>query len=156
MVIIATVKGDIHDIGKNLVVMMMKNYGFHVIDLGKDVDKEDIIRAAKEHGADVIGLSALMTTTMSYMKEVIKAVREEGLPAKVIVGGAAVTPEYAKEHDLRDNDYVDVLVEGIKPTKFYDVQIRVREDFNTEMHIDTDDANSTGLKNGALVKIIGK
>lgn len=67
-----------------------------------------------------------------------------------------LTPEYAKEHDLQDNDYVDVLVEGIKPTKFYDVQIRVREDFNTEMHIDTDDANSTGLKNGALVKIIGK
>lgn len=97
VVVIATVKGDVHDIGKNLVAMMMKNYGFHVIDLGKDVDKETILAAAKEHQADVIGLSALMTTTMSYMKEVILAVKKEGLTTKVIVGGAAVTAEYAKE-----------------------------------------------------------
>ena len=67
-----------------------------------------------------------------------------------------LTPEYAQKHGLKDNDYVDVLVEGIKPTKFYDVQIRTREDFNTEMHIDTDDANSAGLRNGDLVKIIKK
>ncbi len=67
-----------------------------------------------------------------------------------------LTPEYAEKHGLKDNDYVDVLVEGIKPTKFYDVQIRTREDFNTEMHIDTDDANSAGLRNGDLVKIIKK
>ncbi len=65
-----------------------------------------------------------------------------------------LTPEYAKKHDIKDNDYVDVMVEGIKPTKFYGVQVRVRDDFNVEMHIDTDDANSTGLKNGNLVKII--
>lgn len=67
-----------------------------------------------------------------------------------------LTPEYAEKHGLKDNDYVDVLVEGIKPTKFYDVQIRTREDFNTEMHIDTDDANSAGLRNGDKVKIIKK
>lgn len=67
-----------------------------------------------------------------------------------------LTPEYAEKHGLKDNDYVDVLVEGVKPTKFYDVQIRTREDFNTEMHIDTDDANSAGLRNGDLVKIIKK
>ena len=65
-----------------------------------------------------------------------------------------LTPEYANKHNIKDNDYVDVMVEGIKPTKFYDVQVRVRDDFNVEMHIDTDDANSTGLKNGAVVKII--
>ena len=67
-----------------------------------------------------------------------------------------LTPEYAKANKIKDNDYVDVLVDGIKPTKFYDVQVRVRDDFNTEMHIDTDDANSAGLKNGALVTIIKK
>ncbi len=65
-----------------------------------------------------------------------------------------LTPEYAEKHGIKDNDYVDVMVEGIKPTKFYGVQVRVRDDFNVEMHIDTDDANSTGLKNGNLVKII--
>lgn len=96
-VVIATVKGDIHDIGKNLVAMMMRNYGFRVIDLGKDVGKERILAAAREYQADVIGLSALMTTTMSYMKEVIGAVREQKLPVKVIVGGAAVTQGYAEE-----------------------------------------------------------
>lgn len=67
-----------------------------------------------------------------------------------------LTPEYAAKHGISDNDYVDVEVEGIKPTRFYDVQVRVREDFNIEMHIDTDDANSTGLKNGALVRIVKK
>ena len=67
-----------------------------------------------------------------------------------------LTPEYAAQNGINDNDYVDVLVEGIKPTKFFDVQVRVRDDFNTEMHIDTDDANSAGLKNGDLVKILKK
>ena len=67
-----------------------------------------------------------------------------------------LTPEYATQNGIKDNDYVDVFVDGIKPTKFYDVQVRVRDDFNTEMHIDTDDANSSGLKNGDLVTIIKK
>jgi len=67
-----------------------------------------------------------------------------------------LTPEYAQKHGIKDNDYVDVEVEGIKPTRFYDVQVRVRDDFNVEMHIDTDDANSAALKNGANVRIIRK
>lgn len=67
-----------------------------------------------------------------------------------------LTPEFAESLNLSDNDYVDVVVDGVKPTKFYDVQIRVREDFNVEMHIDTDDANSSGLKNGDVVHIITK
>lgn len=67
-----------------------------------------------------------------------------------------LTPDYAKRHNIEDGDYVDVMVESIKPTKFYDVQVRVRDDFNVEMHIDTDDANSAGIRNGDLVKIINK
>lgn len=67
-----------------------------------------------------------------------------------------LTPEYAKKHGIADGDYVDVEIEGIKPTRFYDVQVRVRDDFNIEMHIDTDDANSAGLKNGDIVRIIKK
>ncbi len=67
-----------------------------------------------------------------------------------------LTPEYAQKHGIKDNDYVDVLVESIKPTKFFDVQVRIRDDFNVEMHIDTDDANSAGIKNGDNVKIIKK
>ncbi len=65
-----------------------------------------------------------------------------------------LTPEYANRHGINDGDYVDVMVESVKPTKFYDVQVRVRDDFNVEMHIDTDDANSAGIKNGDMVKII--
>ena len=65
-----------------------------------------------------------------------------------------LTPEYANRHNIKDGDYVDVMGESIKPTKFFDVQVRVRDDFNVEMHIDTDDANSTGIKNGDMVKII--
>lgn len=97
VVVIATVEGDIHDIGKNLVALMLKNCGFRVIDLGKDVPGEKIVEAAREYDASVIGLSALMTTTMLQMKKVIERVRESGLRAKIIIGGAAVTQEYADE-----------------------------------------------------------
>lgn len=96
-VLIATVEGDIHDIGKNLVALMLKNYGFHVIDLGKDVKAEEIIRAAKEHHASVIALSALMTTTMLQMKRVIELKEQEKLDVKVMIGGAVITQEYADE-----------------------------------------------------------
>ena len=96
-VVIATVAGDIHDIGKNLVALMLKNYGFHVIDLGKDVPKEEIIAAAKEHNAKIIALSALMTTTMQEMKHVITYARKQGVTAKVIIGGAVITQDYADE-----------------------------------------------------------
>lgn len=96
-VIIATVKGDIHDIGKNLVSLMLKNYGFDVVDMGKDVESEAIIEKAKEVGADIIALSALMTTTMTRMKEVVELRNAAGLSAKVIIGGAVTTEDYAKE-----------------------------------------------------------
>ena len=96
-VVIATVKGDIHDIGKNLVALMLKNYGFEVIDMGKDVESEDIIAKAKEEQADIIALSALMTTTMTRMKEVVELKKEAGLNTKVMIGGAVTTKEYAIE-----------------------------------------------------------
>lgn len=96
-VIIATVKGDIHDIGKNLVALMLKNYGFEVIDMGKDVESEAIIAKARETNADLIALSALMTTTMTRMKEVVELKNAAGLSAKVMIGGAVTTPDYAKE-----------------------------------------------------------
>lgn len=97
VVVLATVKGDIHDIGKNLVALMMKNYGFQVIDLGKDVPAEDIVRTARENNAALIGLSALMTTTMQEMRNVIQMVREAKLTAKVIIGGAVITQDFADE-----------------------------------------------------------
>jgi 5-methyltetrahydrofolate--homocysteine methyltransferase len=96
-VVMATVEGDIHDIGKNLVVLMLKNYGYNVIDLGKDVPCDTIIAAAKENNADIIGLSALMTTTMMRMKDVVDCVRENNLPYKVIIGGAVVSQSFADE-----------------------------------------------------------
>ncbi len=96
-IIIATVRGDIHDIGKNLVALMLKNYGFKVIDLGKDVPKEEIIRTAREENAAVIALSALMTTTMREMKNVIDYARKENVQSRIIIGGAVVTQEYADE-----------------------------------------------------------
>lgn len=97
VVVIATVEGDIHDIGKNLVALMLKNYGFRVIDLGKDVPREEIVRAARENNAQIIALSALMTTTMQRMREVIDLVRQEGVSAKVMIGGAVITQDYADE-----------------------------------------------------------
>lgn len=96
-IVMATVEGDIHDIGKNLVVLMLKNYGYHVIDLGKDVPAETIIETAKREDADIIGLSALMTTTMMEMKNVVNKVRNAGLRAKVIIGGAVITQSFADE-----------------------------------------------------------
>lgn len=96
-VVIATVEGDIHDIGKNLVALMLKNYGFQVIDLGKDVPKEKIIEEAVKHNAQVIALSALMTTTMQQMKQVISYAKEKEVSAKIIIGGAVITQEYADE-----------------------------------------------------------
>lgn len=96
-IIMATVEGDIHDIGKNLVVLMLKNYGYRVIDLGKDVPAEVIIETAKKEKADIIGLSALMTTTMMEMKVVVDIVKSEKLSAKVIIGGAVITESFANE-----------------------------------------------------------
>ena len=97
VVVIATVEGDIHDIGKNLVALMLKNHGFHVIDLGKDVPQTKILETAKEHHAEFIALSALMTTTMQRMREIVAAAKQEGITAKIIIGGAVITQEYADE-----------------------------------------------------------
>ena len=97
VVVIATVEGDIHDIGKNLVALMLKNHGSHVIDLGKDVPQAKILESAKEHHAEFIALSALMTTTMQRMREIVAAAKEEGITAKIIIGGAVITQEYADE-----------------------------------------------------------
>lgn len=114
-VVIATVEGDIHDIGKNLVALMLKNYGFHVIDLGKDVPKETIIEEAKKHNAQVIALSALMTTTMQQMRHVIEYAKEQQIDAKIIVGGAVITQEYADE--IGADGYSEDAAEAVKLTK---------------------------------------
>ncbi len=97
--VIGTVRGDLHDIGKNLVAMMVEGAGFKVVDLGVDVTADKFVAAAKEHNAQIVGMSALLTTTMTYIPEVIKAFDTEGLRPKVklIVGGAPVTQEWANQ-----------------------------------------------------------
>lgn len=94
-IVIATVKGDIHDIGKNIVKVLLENYAFDVIDLGKDVDPQLIVDTVRKENVPLVGLSALMTTTVPAMEETIKLLRENGLEAKVVVGGAVLTQEYA-------------------------------------------------------------
>lgn len=96
-IIIATVEGDIHDIGKNLVALMLRNYGYRVLDLGKDVAADIIVDTALKENAQIIGLSALMTTTMMRMKDVVELAKERGCNSKIIVGGAAITQSFADE-----------------------------------------------------------
>lgn len=98
-VVIGTVQGDLHDIGKNLVGIMLAGAGFQVIDLGKDVSPRKFVDAARDSGADVIGMSALLTTTMPVMRHVVSLVKEEGLDGSVrtLIGGAPVTEEFARE-----------------------------------------------------------
>ncbi len=96
-IVMATVKGDVHDIGKNIVKVLLENYGYDVIDLGKDVEYQAVVDAIKEHNAKLVGLSALMTTTLVSMKETIELIHENNLECKIFVGGAVLTPEYAKE-----------------------------------------------------------
>ena len=93
--VIGTVKGDLHDIGKNLVMMMLKGAGFDVTDAGTDVSAEDFVAKAKESGAQIVGLSALLTTTMSMMEKTTQSIKEAGLGAKVMIGGAPVTQNFA-------------------------------------------------------------
>lgn len=88
-------KGDIHDIGKNIVKMLLENYGFRVVDLGRDVDPQAVVDAAKEQNIRLVGLSALMTTTVKSMAKTIELLREQVPDAKTFVGGAVLTPEYA-------------------------------------------------------------
>jgi 5-methyltetrahydrofolate--homocysteine methyltransferase len=96
-VVLGTVKGDLHDIGKNLVGMMLKGGGFKVLDVGIDVPAEKFVEAAKESGAKVIAMSALLTTTMPQMAEVVKALKDAGIETKTMIGGAPVTQNYAEE-----------------------------------------------------------
>ncbi|NQS90031.1 corrinoid protein [Patescibacteria group bacterium] len=99
IVVLGTARGDLHDIGKNLVGMMMEGAGFEIVDLGVDVSPEKFVEAAKEKGANIIGVSALLTTTMPGMKDVVQVLKESGLKEeiKVMVGGAPVTQSYADE-----------------------------------------------------------
>jgi corrinoid protein of di/trimethylamine methyltransferase len=98
-VVIATVEGDLHDIGKNLVAMMLEGAGFDVVDIGVDIPAEEFVEAVKEHEPDIVGMSALLTTTMPVMQETIEALEEAGIrdEVKVMIGGAPVTEEFANE-----------------------------------------------------------
>ncbi|MBR4835831.1 MAG: cobalamin-dependent protein, partial [Clostridia bacterium] len=96
-VLLATVKGDIHDIGKNILKLILENYGYDVIDLGKDVSPEKILKVAIEKSCDVVGLSALMTTTLPAMEETVTLLKENAPKCKIMVGGAVLTEDYAKK-----------------------------------------------------------
>ncbi|MFA6294178.1 MAG: corrinoid protein, partial [Victivallales bacterium] len=112
-IILATVKGDIHDIGKNIVALMLKNYGFEVVDLGKDVGADAVVQALKKSGAEIVGLSALMTTTMTQMKTIIDESRKHGFKnVKYIIGGAVVTQDYADE--IGADGYAPDSVEAVR------------------------------------------
>ncbi len=130
VVVIATVAGDIHDIGKNLVTLMLKNYGFEVIDLGKDVPTEEIIRVAAERNADIIGISALMTTTMQEMKEVVRQRNEAGLRAKVMIGGAVITQSYCDE--IGADGYAKDAQEAVSVAKQLLCEDKENEDIKSE------------------------
>jgi len=114
-VVLCTVKGDVHDIGKNIVGLFLRNHGFDVIDLGKDVPTEHIVREAVKNKADVVGLSALMTTTMQEMKHVVQALRESKSEARIIVGGAVVTKKFAA--DIGAHAYAKDAVSAVEQVK---------------------------------------
>lgn len=96
-IVMGTVKGDLHDIGKNLVGMMSEGAGFNIVDLGTDTSADEFIAAVTDNNAAILGMSALLTTTMIYMPKVVEAVRDAGVDVKIAVGGAPVTPEFADE-----------------------------------------------------------
>jgi 5-methyltetrahydrofolate--homocysteine methyltransferase len=114
-VLMATVEGDIHDIGKNIVCTLLENHGFEVIDLGKNVASERIIAESRRHGVDAVGLSALMTTTMSEMRNVIEKLKEQGIKTFTMVGGAVVTQDYADE--IRADLYAKDAMEAVAKIK---------------------------------------
>jgi 5-methyltetrahydrofolate--homocysteine methyltransferase len=115
VVVMATVEGDIHDIGKNIVALLLSNHGFEVIDAGKDVPAATIVACAMEHNASIIGLSALMTTTMIRMEDTIRLVREGNLPIKIMVGGAAVSRSFAET--IGADAYAVDAVEAVRAAK---------------------------------------
>ena len=114
-VVIGTVKGDVHDIGKEILMIMLSSAGFEVIDLGTDVDKETYASALKETKEDILALSALLTTTRVYMAEVVKHLRGTGMEVKIMVGGGAVTEDYAAE--IGADAYGKDAVEAIRKAK---------------------------------------
>ncbi len=114
-IVMATVKGDIHDIGKNIVSLLLETNGFEVVDLGKNVDDETIIKAIEQTNANAVGLSALMTTTMINMKSVIDKIRKKGLNVKIMIGGAATTKEFAKK--IGADFYAKDAIEAVKVAK---------------------------------------
>jgi methylmalonyl-CoA mutase cobalamin-binding domain/chain len=116
-VVVATVLGDIHDIGKNIFVMLLNTAGFNVIDLGVDISADDVVNAVKEHGAGILGLSALLTTNLEQFPIIVNKLKSEGLRdrVKVIVGGATVTEDYAKRAGV--DAYVKTAVEGVEICK---------------------------------------
>ena len=111
-IVLATVKGDIHDIGKNIVKLLMENYGFAVVDLGRDVTPESILAAVEEHRAPLVGLSALMTTTVPAMEETIRLLRQKAPACKVMVGGAVLTADYAST--IGADHYAKDAMEGVR------------------------------------------
>ena len=116
-ILLATVKGDVHDIGKNIVKTLLENYGFRIIDLGKDVSKEEVLKSVQEQGVQLVGLSALMTTTVKSMEEIIKYLKENNASCKVMVGGAVLTEEYA---DMIGADfYAKDAKEGVNIAKSF-------------------------------------
>lgn len=116
-VVIGTVEGDLHDIGKNIVVTLLSASGFEVIDLGVDVPAEKFVEAVREHKPDILGMSALLTTTMVNMKKVVEALKEAGLrdSVKIIIGGAPITEEFAKE--IGADAFAPDAVQGVEICK---------------------------------------
>lgn len=117
VVVIGTVKGDVHDIGKSLVATMLRASGFKVIDLGVDVDADKFIQAAREHDADIVAMSALLTTTRNYMKTVIERLKEEGLrdKVKVLIGGLSTSKEFAEK--IGADGWGKNAIEGVEVAK---------------------------------------
>jgi 5-methyltetrahydrofolate--homocysteine methyltransferase len=113
--VLATVEGDIHDIGKNIVKLLLENYGYEVIDLGKDVKAELVVEAAKEHGVKIVGLSALMTTTLPSMEKTVRLLKEALPDVKTVVGGAVLTEEYAER--IGASKYAKDAMETIRYTE---------------------------------------
>jgi 5-methyltetrahydrofolate--homocysteine methyltransferase len=114
-VLMATVEGDIHDIGKNIVVTLLENHGFRILDLGTNVSPGKIVAEAKEHGPRMIGLSALMTTTLPAMEATIGDLRKAGLEMPVVIGGAVVTEDYARQ--IGATAYAANAMEGVRIVK---------------------------------------
>ena len=115
-IVIATVKGDIHDIGKNIVSLLLENYGFRVVDLGKDVDPEEIVSAAINSGAGMVALSALMTTTVPAMEKTISMLRLKNPDIKVVVGGAVLNEDYANM--IGADKYASDAMEAVRFAEF--------------------------------------